>query len=73
VVLFAGKVARALHITTCGKYMIYPLGSYVVIKNIVTDKEAFLDGHNNEISCIALSHDGNTIASGQTHLLGVKV
>mmetsp|Transcript_18580 Transcript_18580/g.25664 ORF Transcript_18580/g.25664 Transcript_18580/m.25664 type:complete len:653 (+) Transcript_18580:70-2028(+) len=72
VIGFNGKVARALHITPCGKYIIYPLGSYVVIKNIVTDKEAFLDGHNNEISCIALSHDGNTIASGQTHLLGVK-
>ena len=68
-----GKVQRALHITPCGKYILYPLGCFIVLKNIVTQREAFLDGHNNDISCIALSHDGNTIASGQTHLMGVKV
>ena len=68
-----GKVQRALHITPCGKYILYPLGCFIVLKNIVTQKEAFLDGHKNDISCIALSHDGNIIASGQTHLMGVKV
>lgn len=69
---FNGKVSRALHISPCGKYIVYPLGSFVVLKNLVTDKIAFLDGHNNEISCIAVSHDGTRAASGQTHLMGVK-
>lgn len=72
VIGFNGKVLRGLHYTPCGKYIVYPLGSFIVIKNVVTDREAFLDGHNNEISCVAISNDGATLASGQTNLLGVK-
>ena len=53
--------------------MIYPLGSFVVIKNVRTEKEAFLDGHSQEVSCLAVSHDGRKIASGQVNFLGVKV
>lgn len=71
--LFAGKVCDALHYTPCGKYVIYPLGSFVVIKNLTTDKEAFFDGHSNEISCVAVSHDGTRLASGQINFTGVKV
>jgi len=52
--------------------MIYPLGSFVVIKNVRTEKEAFLDGHSQEVSCLAVSHDGRKIASGQVNFLGVK-
>ena len=41
--------------------------------NIVAYKEAFLDGHNSQISCLAISHDGTRIASGQSNIIGVKV
>ncbi len=51
----------------------YPLGSFIVLKNIVSDKEGFLDGHSHDITCIAMSHDGNKLASGQTQFAGVKV
>lgn len=72
VIGFNGRVRSGLNYTPCGRYIIYPLGSFVVIKNVVTDKEAFLDGHTNEVSCISISGDGERLASGQTHLLGVK-
>lgn len=51
----------------------YPLGSFIVIKNLTTDKEAFLDGHSDEVSCITISRDGSRLASGQKYLMGVKV
>eukprot|EP01038_Epipyxis_sp_PR26KG_P007264 gene7264-9903_t len=72
VIGFNGKVTGALSYTPCGKYIVYPLGSFIVLKNLQTDREAFLDGHSNGISCIAMSHDGRRLASGQTHLPGVK-
>jgi WD40 repeat protein len=72
VIGFNGKVPGAMTYTPCGNYIIYPLGSFVVIKNIKTNKEAFLDGHNNDVSCIAISHNGEKIASGISHLTGVK-
>jgi hypothetical protein len=68
-----GKVHLSLLYTPCGKYIIYPLGSFVVIKNVQTDKEAFFDGHSSEVASIAVSKDGNRLASGQTNLMGVKV
>lgn len=68
-----GKIHGALHYTPCGGYIVYPLGSFVVLKNIKTEKESFLDGHSNEISCIAISHDGTKLVSGQSNFTGVKV
>jgi hypothetical protein len=44
-----------------------------VLKNLVSDKEGFLDGHSQDITCIAMSHDGDKLASGQTQFTGVKV
>ncbi len=64
---------NCLHYTPCGKYLVYPLGSYVVIKNAKTGKEAFLDGHSHDVFSIAMSHGGERLASGQSHLTGVKV
>lgn len=72
VIGFSGKVVGGLTYTPCGKYIVYPLGSFVVIKNIKTDKEAFLDGHSHEVSCLAVSHDGTKAASGQINIIGVK-
>lgn len=73
VIGFSGKVPGALHTSPCGKYIVYPLGSFIVIKNVRTDKEAFLDGHSHDVSCVAMSNDGRTLASGQVNIMGVKV
>ena len=72
VIGFNGRVARSLHYTPCGKYVVFPLGSFVVIKNLVTGKEAFIDGHSNSISCITMYNDGSKLASGQVNITGVK-
>lgn len=72
VIGFNGKPRGTLRYSPCGNYIVYPLGSFVVIKNIKTDREAFLDGHANTVSCLAVSLDGTRIASGITHLTGVK-
>lgn len=72
VIGFNGKVVNSLHYTPCGKYIVYPLGSFVVLKNVRTDKESFLEGHTRDISCVAVSHDGTKCASGQNNITGVK-
>jgi WD40 repeat protein len=72
VIGFNGKVTNGLHYTPCGGYIVYPLGSFVVLKNLKTDKESFLEGHTREISCLTISSDGSLVASGQTSLMGVK-
>jgi hypothetical protein len=38
-----------------------------------TDREAFLDGHSFGVTCIAISTDGKTMASGQANMVAVKV
>eukprot|EP01031_Cornospumella_fuschlensis_P019668 gene19668-24095_t len=72
VIGFNGKIQGALHYTPCGKYVVYPLGSFIVIKNLVTDREAFLDGHSQDVTCVGMSNNGNRLASGQMHFTGVK-
>ena len=68
-----GAVRDSLTYTPCGKYLLYPLGSFVVIKNIKSGKESFFDGHTREVSCLSLSKDGFRMASGQMNISGVKV
>lgn len=69
---FNGKVQSALKYTPCGQYIVYPLGCFIVLKHIRSGKEAFLDGHSMDITCIDVSHDGSLLASGQTQFPGVK-
>lgn len=73
VIGFSGKVSHSLYYTPCGRYLVYPLGSFVVIKNLATEKEAFIDGHTNLISCLTINGDGTKLASGQINIPGVKV
>lgn len=60
-----GTFLNTLIYTTDGKYLIYSLGLAVVIKNIRTNAQAFLRGHTDGITCLALSNDGTKLASGQ--------
>jgi WD40 repeat protein len=73
VIGFSGKVPGGLQYSADGKYIVFPLGTFVCVKNVKTGKEAFLDGHTSDVSCIAMSHDGSQLASGQSNLPGVKV
>jgi len=67
---FAGKVPKGLFAN--GKDLIYPLGGSVVIKNVKTGKQIFLQGHTGDITCMAISQDGKFLASGQQTHLGFK-
>jgi hypothetical protein len=70
----AGSVPRGLQYTPCGKYTVYPLGSMIVVRNLALDTQCFLEGHNNVVSALCISHDGKKLASGEVGLTaGTKV
>jgi len=49
--------------------LIYPLGSTIIIRHIISRIQSFLRGHDNDISVMALSKSGKFLASGQrTHM-----
>jgi len=56
-----------------GEHLVYPLGSSVVVKSVVTGHLTFLAGHTNAVTCVALSKCGRYIASGQRGEMGQKV
>lgn len=61
-----GKVLGGMKLTPCGGYMVYPLGSILVVRSMTgKNKQAFLEGHTSEVSCVAISSDGTRIVSGQ--------
>lgn len=67
---FGGKVPGGLHIHPDGKHILYALGSCVVIREIGNPRATeFLMGHNDKVSCVAISQSGRYVASGQiTHM-----
>jgi hypothetical protein len=71
--IFIGKVVNSVHYTNCGRYVVYPLGTFVVVKNLKTDKESFLDGHSHDVTVVKVSKDGTKVGSGQSSFPGVKV
>ena len=50
--------------------MVYPLGSVIIIKNTTTGQQTFLEGHSSDISCLTVSKDGRSLASGQKNPVG---
>lgn len=66
---FGGTVPGGLIVHPSRRHMIYPLGSTVVVQDISTNKQSFLMGHTNTVSCVTVSKSGRYIASGQiTHM-----
>ena len=43
-------------------YLVYALGSTIVVKNINANTQSFCQGHSNKVSCITVSNDGSMIA-----------
>ena len=70
VIGFSGKIKHALILHPDDTHIIYPLGSTIVVKNVEdTDDQIFLQGHSDRVTCLAITRDGNTLASGQiTHM-----
>eukprot|EP00758_Cryptobia_borreli_P002756 Tbor_TRINITY_DN3261_c0_g1::TRINITY_DN3261_c0_g1_i1::g.23739::m.23739 len=70
---FGGGVADGLHIHPDGKHMLYPLGACIVIREVGNPKcTGFLTGHNDKISCLAISRSGKYVASGQATHMGFQ-
>lgn len=65
VIGFSGDYSNGLIYTLDRKYIIYSLGLTVVIKNLRLNTQAFLHGHTDNVTCLAISHDGTKLASGQ--------
>jgi len=70
VIGFSGNIRHSLILHPDDTHIIYPLGSTIVVKNVEnTDDQSFLQGHSDRVTCIAISNDGNLLASGQiTHM-----
>ena len=51
-------------------YMIFALGSMVVVRSVADEKDRFMRGHAAIVNCLAVSSRGNLIASGEAHDYG---
>lgn len=69
----AGAVQSGLKWHPDGRYVAYPLGSTIVVKDTTTNKQVFLSGHTDRITAVAMSPDGRFLASGQRTNMGFKV
>ncbi|KAL0233659.1 hypothetical protein PCE1_002169 [Barthelona sp. PCE] len=66
---YSGYVPKSTIAHPDQTHLIYPVGANIIIKNTITNEIKMLKGHDNEISCMALSKTGTLIASGQkTHI-----
>ena len=69
VIGFTGTVIQGLLLHPDNEHLLFPLGSTIVIRHIISRSQSFLQGHDQKISCITCSKDGSLIASGQqTHM-----
>merc|ERR1711988_118506 len=68
VIGFQGSVVNGLILHPDNENVIFPLGSTIIVRHIVTRTQTFLQGHDNEITCLTVSRSGKYLASGQkTH------
>eukprot|EP00743_Colponemidia_sp_Colp-15_P000630 GILK01000703.1.p1 GENE.GILK01000703.1~~GILK01000703.1.p1 ORF type:complete len:651 (-),score=98.22 GILK01000703.1:131-1999(-) len=70
VIGFKGNVPHGLILHPDNEHLIYPLGSTVVIRNLIEKTQTFLQGHDDQISTLSLSPSGRYIASGQKTYMG---
>ena len=69
VIGFTGQVVQGLVLHPDNEHLIYPLGSTIVVRHVVSRVQSFLRGHDQRVSCISISNTGNYLASGQqTHM-----
>ncbi|KAL7509707.1 hypothetical protein ACHAXN_011948 [Cyclotella atomus] len=65
VIGFTGSINDGLHYTPCGKFVVFPLGSTVILRALASKRQFFSDaGIDKKISCVAISKDGKYLASG---------
>ena len=72
VIGFKGNITDGLILHPDNEHIVFPLGSQVVVRNILTREQKYLRGHDNDISVICLSKNGKYIATGQKTHSGFK-
>lgn len=74
VIGFNGQVRNGLLLHPGDGHIIFPLGSTIVVRHLTQMTQTFLqrDGHDQSVSCLALSSSGKYLASGQTSHTGFK-
>lgn len=72
VIGFNGNVRNGLLLHPGDEHIIFPLGSTIVVRHLTQMTQTFLqrDGHDQSVSCLALSSSGKYLASGQTSYAG---
>ena len=69
---FSGKVPDGLILHPDNETLIFPIGSQIIVRNVLTRQDSFLRGHDNDISIMSLSKSGRYLASGQKTFSGFK-
>jgi hypothetical protein len=64
VIGFKGSVKDGLILHPDNEHMVFALGSTIIVRHIINRTQAFLRGHDNEITVLAISPSGRYIASG---------
>ncbi|CAD8086010.1 unnamed protein product [Paramecium primaurelia] len=72
VIGFTGKIIQGLVLHPDNEHILYPLGSTIVVRHIITRQQTFLRGHDNQISVITVSRSGDYVASGQKTYMGFQ-
>ncbi|CAH8664233.1 unnamed protein product [Schistosoma rodhaini] len=72
VIGFNGKIRNGFLVHPDGQHVVFSLGSNVIIENISTGEQFFLQGHTNVVVCIDIDKSGSFIASGQVTYMGYK-
>ena len=74
VIGFTGDVPAGLVMHPTNKFVLYPLGSTVVIRDLeARQSQRFLRGHSDAVSCLTVSPSGRYVASGQVTYMGFQV
>lgn len=69
---FNGTINGGLCIHPDRQHIIYALGQTIIVEDIQKKKQEFLNGHSDNVSCLAVSKQGTYIASGQITHMGFK-
>lgn len=62
---YSGKIVQSVYLHPNGKDFIYIAGGCIVICDLNdAHQQTFLRGHDNQITCLAVSSAGSLLASG---------
>lgn len=70
--LSQGDVVEGLLLHPDNEHLLFPLGSTIIVRHVVSRTQFFLKGHDNEITTLCCSKSGKFVASGQKTYQGLK-